>query len=49
MQNRYSPPMAWLKELVKKLLGEIYFVKVDAFGIVMKNTINVAVGMGRML
>ena len=32
MQNRYSPPMAWLKELVsKELLGEIYFVKVDAF------------------
>ncbi len=32
MQNRYSPPMAWLKSLVEeKKLGEIYFVKVDAF------------------
>ncbi|MBO4369813.1 MAG: Gfo/Idh/MocA family oxidoreductase, partial [Paludibacteraceae bacterium] len=32
MQNRYSPPMAWLKQLLdEKRLGEIYFVKVDAF------------------
>jgi len=32
MQNRYSPPMAWLKELVENdTLGKIYFVKVDAF------------------
>lgn len=32
MQNRYSPPMAWLKEVVDShLLGKIYLVKVDAF------------------
>ncbi|MBQ5523896.1 MAG: Gfo/Idh/MocA family oxidoreductase, partial [Paludibacteraceae bacterium] len=32
MQNRYSPPMVWLKELIEnKTLGDIYFVKVDAF------------------
>ena len=32
MQNRYSPPMVWLKSVVdQQLLGKIYLVKVDAF------------------
>ena len=32
MQNRYSPPMVWLKQLMdEKRLGDIYLVKVDAF------------------
>lgn len=32
MQNRYSPPSVWLKEVItKKLLGEIYMVKLDCF------------------
>ncbi|CAN5504547.1 Gfo/Idh/MocA family oxidoreductase [soil metagenome] len=32
MQNRYSPPSAWLKEIVeKKLMGEIYMVQLNCF------------------
>ncbi len=32
MQNRYSPPSVWLKNLVdNKTLGEIYFVKLDCY------------------
>ena len=32
MQNRYSPPSKWLKNLVEsKKLGKIYIVKVDCF------------------
>jgi predicted dehydrogenase len=32
MQNRYSPPSVWLKELVdNKLLGDIYMVKLDCY------------------
>lgn len=32
MQNRYSPPSAWLKEIVdKKQLGDIYMVQLNCF------------------
>jgi len=32
MQNRYSPPSVWLKELVDhKILGDIYIVKLDCY------------------
>lgn len=32
MQNRYSPPAVWLKEIVqKKLLGEIYMVQINCY------------------
>lgn len=32
MQNRYSPPSIWLKEVVdKKLLGDIYMVQLNCF------------------
>lgn len=32
MQNRYSPPSVWLKELVESnVLGEIYFVQINCF------------------
>lgn len=32
MQNRYSPPSSWLKELVeKKILGEIFLVEINCF------------------
>ncbi|WP_010665089.1 Gfo/Idh/MocA family protein [Marinilabilia salmonicolor] len=32
MQNRYSPPSVWLKEVMeKKLLGQIYFVQLNCF------------------
>jgi predicted dehydrogenase len=32
MQNRYSPPSVWLKELVdNKTLGDIYMVKLDCY------------------
>lgn len=32
MQNRYSPPSVWLKELItKKVLGSIYHVQVNCF------------------
>jgi len=32
MQNRYSPPSVWLKELVdNKILGDIFMVKLDCF------------------
>lgn len=32
MQNRYSPPSLWLRELMdNKTLGKIYFVKLDCF------------------
>jgi len=32
MQNRYSPPSAWLKEVMdKKLLGNIYMVQVNCY------------------
>lgn len=32
MQNRYSPPAAWLKEVVdNQLLGDIYMVKLDCY------------------
>ncbi len=32
MQNRYSPPSVWLKEVMgKKLLGNIYFVQLNCF------------------
>lgn len=32
MQNRYSPPSVWLKEVMQqRLLGKIYMVKLDCF------------------
>jgi len=32
MQNRYSPPSAWLKEVMnKKLLGDIYMVQLNCY------------------
>jgi UDP-N-acetyl-2-amino-2-deoxyglucuronate dehydrogenase len=32
MQNRYSPPSVWLKEVVeKKILGEIYMVQLNCY------------------
>lgn len=32
MQNRYSPPSVWLKNIIKdKVLGDIYLVKLDCF------------------
>jgi len=32
MQNRYSPPMAWMKEILrKKLLGKIFLVQVNCY------------------
>ncbi|HKK69088.1 MAG TPA: Gfo/Idh/MocA family oxidoreductase, partial [Bacteroidales bacterium] len=32
MQNRYSPPSVWLKEVIQnKLLGQIYFVQLNCF------------------
>ncbi len=32
MQNRYSPPSVWLKELItNKVLGDIYMVKLDCY------------------
>ena len=32
MQNRYSPPSSWLKEVIeKKLLGDIYIVQLNCF------------------
>ncbi len=32
MQNRYSPPSVWLKNIVdNKILGEIFFVKLDCY------------------
>ena len=32
MQNRYSPPSVWLKELIdNKVLGDIYVVKLDCY------------------
>ena len=32
MQNRYSPPSRWLKEIMqKKILGEIFMVQVDCY------------------
>jgi predicted dehydrogenase len=32
MQNRYSPPSAWLKEiLTKKLLGKVYLVQINCY------------------
>src|SRR6185503_13266833 len=32
MQNRYSPPSVWLKELVeKKILGKIYMVQLNCY------------------
>jgi UDP-N-acetyl-2-amino-2-deoxyglucuronate dehydrogenase len=32
MQNRYSPPSLWLKEITqKKLLGDIYMVQIDCY------------------
>jgi UDP-N-acetyl-2-amino-2-deoxyglucuronate dehydrogenase len=32
MQNRYSPPSAWLKEIVEKnILGEIFLVDINCF------------------
>ncbi len=32
MQNRYSPPSVWLKDLVhRRILGDIYMVKADCF------------------
>ena len=32
MQNRYSPPSYWLKEVIeKKLLGDIYIVQLNCF------------------
>ncbi len=32
MQNRYSPPSVWLKEITgKKLLGEVYMVQINCF------------------
>jgi len=32
MQNRYSPPSAWLKEIVeKKIIGDIYMVQLNCY------------------
>jgi UDP-N-acetyl-2-amino-2-deoxyglucuronate dehydrogenase len=32
MQNRYSPPSIWLKEIIqKKLLGDIFMVQIDCY------------------
>lgn len=32
MQNRFSPPVAWLKEIISaNLLGDIHFVRIDCF------------------
>jgi UDP-N-acetyl-2-amino-2-deoxyglucuronate dehydrogenase len=32
MQNRYSPPSQWLKEIIRKnLLGNIYMVQIDCY------------------
>ena len=32
MQNRYSPPSKWLKEIVSKgILGDVYMVNVNCF------------------
>lgn len=32
MQNRYSPPSVWLKEVIsKKILGEVYHVQINCF------------------
>jgi len=32
MQNRYSPPSVWLKDVIqKKLLGEIYMVQINCY------------------
>ncbi len=32
MQNRYSPPSMWIKELIgKKILGEIYMVNINCY------------------
>jgi UDP-N-acetyl-2-amino-2-deoxyglucuronate dehydrogenase len=32
MQNRYSPPSVWLKEIIgKKLLGEVYMVQINCY------------------
>ena len=32
MQNRYSPPSVWLKDIIeKKLLGEIYMVQINCY------------------
>ena len=32
MQNRYSPPSVWLKDIIsRKLLGEIYHVQINCF------------------
>ena len=32
MQNRFSPPSVWIKEIIdKKLLGDIYFIQVNCF------------------
>ena len=32
MQNRYSPPSIWLKEVVEnKIIGEIYMVQVNCY------------------
>ncbi len=32
MQNRYSPPSMWIKELIgKKMLGEIYMVNINCY------------------
>lgn len=32
MQNRYSPPSAWIKDLVEeKVLGEIYMVQINSY------------------
>ena len=32
MQNRYSPPSVWLKQVIdEKLLGDIYMVQLNCF------------------
>ena len=32
MQNRYSPPSIWIKDVIeKKLLGEIFFVQINCY------------------
>ena len=32
MQNRYSPPSLWLKEIIReKILGDIYMVQIDCY------------------
>jgi predicted dehydrogenase len=32
MQNRYSPPSAWIKEVIEKnILGKIFFVNIDCY------------------